>query len=379
MRVLITALVPSHLMAMVPVAWALRAAGHEVLVAGGDAVVERAAAAGISGVRVSEPPGPRVKRSAAPSGLPGAEPDWSVLRERWRQRVDGIVDEHLTVARAFGPQLVITDPIEFSGLIVAGVLGVPAVVHRWGPDRISSRSIPLAIDTLTDIAVRRGAENGPARPALTLDPCPPSLQCPEAAPATPVRFIPFNGAGTPPDWAAKPPTGRRVCVSFGGETKLLNDPDVWETLTGELAALSDTETVVTAVPAGAGPLPPSVRAPGAVPLDLFLGGCDGMVHHGGAGTALTGLAFGVPQLILAQPNPSWLAVGERLEACDAGAVLDLDAALRTGRQGELGAALADLLSDPRPKQAATALAEEIQAQPSPAELVPELVALAAAG
>ncbi|WP_406327590.1 nucleotide disphospho-sugar-binding domain-containing protein [Streptomyces sp. NBC_00203] len=378
MRVLIVALVPSHLLSMVPVAWALRAAGHEVLVAGGAPVVERAAAAGLSGAVVSEPPGKRVRRSAAPSGLPGAGPDWTLLRERWRQRVDGVLDEHLDVARQWRPHLVLVDPIEFSGLIVAAALRVPAVVHRWGPDRISSQSIPRAVEALAEVAAGRGIDDGPALPSMVLDPCPPTLQCPEASASQPVRFVPFNGAGSPPRWAPRPRTGRRLCVSFGGETPMLSQPAVWDALVRELAAVRDLESVVTAVPRDAGALPASVRAPGPVPLDLFLGGCDALLHHGGAGTALTGLALGVPQLILAQPNPSWAAVGERVAARGAGVVLDLDSALREDAENGLGATLEALLSTPGHRSAAESLADEIRRLPAPSAVVPLLAELAAA-
>ncbi|WP_330302521.1 MULTISPECIES: nucleotide disphospho-sugar-binding domain-containing protein [unclassified Streptomyces] len=377
MRVLIVALVPSHLMSMVPVAWALRAAGHEVLVAGGAPVAERAAAAGLSAAVVSEPPGRRVRRSAAPSGLPGAGPDWTLLQERWRQRVDGVLDEHLDVARDWRPDLLLVDPIEFSGLIVAAALRVPSVVHRWGPDRISSQSIPRAVEALAEVAALRGVDGGPALPSMVLDPCPPSLQCTNSSAAQPVRFVPFNGAGTPPRWAQRPRSGRRLCVSFGGETPMLTQPAVWDALLRELAAVSDLESVVTAVPQDAGALPAAVRAPGQVPLDLFLGDCDALLHHGGAGTALTGLAFGVPQLIVAQPNPSWAAVGERIAARGAGVVLDLDAALREESPAGLRAAVEEVLSAPGYRAAAEALADEIRRLPAPSAVVPLLTELAA--
>lgn len=359
MRVLIVALVPSHLLSMVPVAWALRAAGHEVLVAGGAPVVERAAAAGLSGAVVSEPPGKRVRRSAAPSGLPGAGPDWTLLRERWRQRVDGVLDEHLDVARQWRPHLVLVDPIEFSGLIVAAALRVPAVVHRWGPDRISSQSIPRAVEALAEVAAGRGIDDGPALPSMVLDPCPPTLQCPEASSSQPVRFVPFNGAGSPPRWA--PGRARAAACASASAARHRCCPSPRLGRPGPRTGRRPRPGVGRhSRPRDAGALPASVRAPGPVPLDLFLGGCDALLHHGGAGTALTGLALGVPQLILAQPNPSWAAVGERVAARGAGVVLDLDSALREDAEGGLRATLEALLSTPGHRSAAESLADEIR-------------------
>lgn len=378
MRTLVVGLVPSHFLSMVPTAWALRAAGHQVLVAGPPAVVEQAAGAGFSGVAVNEPPGRRVSRAAAPSGLPGAAPDWGALEERWRERVDGVLDAHLAAARAWKPDLLLVDPLEFSGLIVAAALHIPAVVHRWGPDRISSQSIPRAIDALAAVAAARGVVDGLAAPALVLDPCPPSLQCPQASAAQPIRFVPFNGAGSPPAWARRREGRRRLCVSFGGQTRMLSEPAVWKSLVNRLDAVPGLESVLTAVPHQESPLPDSVRACGRVPLDLFLGGCDALLHHGGAGTALTGLALGVPQLVLAQPNPSWAAVGERIAARGTGLVLEPSAVLSQESPEGLRHAVEEVCTDPGYRQAAAAVAQEMRRLPSPAGIVPLLTELAKA-
>ncbi|UNS95024.1 DUF1205 domain-containing protein [Streptomyces tubbatahanensis] len=378
MRTLIVGLVPSHFVSMVPTAWALRAAGHQVLVAGPPAVVEEAACAGLSGVAVNEPPGRRVRRSAAPSGLANAAPDWGVLEERWRERVDGVLDAHLATARAWKPDLLLVDPLEFSGLIIAAALRVPAVVHRWGPDRISSQSIPRARDALAAVAAARGVADGPAAPAMVLDPCPPSLQCPEASAAQPVGFVPFNGAGSPPGWAQRREGRHRLCVSFGGQTPMLCEPAVWKALVDRLASVPGLESLVTAVPQGHSALPDSVRACGRVPLDLFLGGCDALLHHGGAGTALTGLALGVPQLVVAQPNPSWAAVGERIAARGTGLVLEPTAVLSHESPDGLRRAVEEVLTEPGYRQAAAQVAQEMRDLPSPARIVPLLTELAEA-
>lgn len=380
MRVLITALVPTHLMAMVPVAWALRASGHEVMVSGGPAVLEAASAAGLSGVPVKVPPGrPAPRTSAAPAraGVLGTEPDWNALRERWTQRVDGMVDDHLDFALHWRPHLVLVDPIEFCGLVVAAVLRIPAVVHRWGPDRLSSQSIPRAVEALGEVALRRGATGGPAMPSLVLDPCPPSLQCPEAAPARPVRFVPFNGAGSLPPRTVETRATQRLCVSFGGETPALTRPEPWGRLLAELDSFDGLESVITAIPPDAGALPTSVSAPGRLPLDLFLRDCSALLHHGGAGTAMTGLSFGVPQVILAQPNPSWAAVGERVEALGAGLVIDPEVLFEKGSRTGLRNALNEVLRRPGYRSAAEALAEENRRLPAPGEIVPLLKELAA--
>ncbi|MFC8520971.1 nucleotide disphospho-sugar-binding domain-containing protein [Streptomyces sp. NPDC057257] len=391
MRVLIVGLVPTHVMTMVPLAWALRAAGHEVLVSAPAPVVERAAGAGVSGAAVNPPPGRKLGRSAPPSGpaatgQAGAGPDWALMEERWRQRVDGVLDEHLATARAWRPDLVLCDPIEFSGLIVAAALGVPAVVHRWGPDEVGSRTVPRAVAALAETAARHGVPDGPVHPALILDPCPPSLQCADAAPAQPVRYVPFNGAGPLPSWVKRlGPAARRVCVSFGSDSPLLTAPGVWDDLMHGLTSVPDLEAIVTAAPGDGVTVPPGVLTPGPVPLDLFLGSCTALMHHGGAGTALTGLAFGLPQLVPlpSEPNPTWTVVGRRLTERGAGLMPDLHG--RGAPEPPAGGydpkavrtALEELLTTSSYGETAQELAQEIREQPTPTALVPLLTELAA--
>ncbi|MFE9117175.1 glycosyltransferase [Streptomyces sp. NPDC007172] len=47
-----------------------------------------------------------------------------------------------------------------------------------------------------------------------------------------------------------------------------------------------------------GPTPPNVRAVDFVPLNQLLPSCAAIIHHGGAGTFLTALAHGVPQVVV---------------------------------------------------------------------------------
>ncbi|NED82142.1 glycosyl transferase, partial [Streptomyces sp. SID11233] len=65
----------------------------------------------------------------------------------------------------------------------------------------------------------------------------------------------------------------------------------------------DTEIVVT-LPArhreALGPVGADTRVVDPTPLNLFLGSCDLLVHHGGTGSSLTACAFGVPQVVLPQ-------------------------------------------------------------------------------
>ncbi|MGV9297839.1 nucleotide disphospho-sugar-binding domain-containing protein [Amycolatopsis sp. NPDC003676] len=358
MRVLVTAAVPSHLMSIIPLAWALRSMGHEVLVAGKADVTATARSAGLCTADVREADsGLDARRKAAAKPVsPDGPPDWARMADNWRARVGNVLDSYLETARQFRPDLVVTDPIEYSGPVLAGLLGIPYAVHRWGPESLSSDALPHARTALADL----GPFNAPS---AIVDPCPPSLQAPEATPAShPLRFVPFNGSGTVPRW---PSDGRtRLCVSLGmfGFSVLAGDGSatVLEVLAGKLAGRTDLD-VVLPVPAEyleqVRELPAPVRVVPQVPLNTVLGDCALVLHHGGSGTALTAATFGLPQLVMPQAHPALASCAERL--------------VKTGVAREAGAEPAEVIDEVLASGSeagrAAELREEMLALPTPAE------------
>ncbi|MEU4349639.1 nucleotide disphospho-sugar-binding domain-containing protein [Streptomyces sp. NPDC023838] len=408
---LVAALAPSHLLCMVPMAWAARAAGHEVLVVGRAEVAQAARRAGLPAAEAAELPVPAPGTEAAaptagtdpgPGGLAQALTSgqrrafagraWPAGGHPWQVRVGRVVDGFLAAARQFRPDLVLCDPIEFTGLVVAAVLDVPAVVQRWGgPDSLSADAIARARALLAEPAARLGATRGLPEPALTLDPCPPSLRLDAPAGVRPVRFVPFNGAQPIPPWARRAER-RRVCVTFGlfGSQAAQSGADFIEG--GDLAARLDAVArallphtgpeVVMTVPQTVRPLlkplPDRFRIVERAPLDALFGSCDLVIHHGGTGTAMTACARGVPQLLLPPPHPALAdcaaglarrGVGMVLQGADQtdpGALAAAVTGLTAGDDGAAGTGF---------REQARALAAEIAAQPAPAELVPVLASL----
>ena len=382
MRILITALAPSHLLCMVPLAWAARTAGHDVLVAGRTPVARAAAAAGLPAVEVDEVPVAQLRERGSRI-FPG---------HGWRHpleiRVDQVLDGYLASATRFRPDLLLCDPIEFSGLITAGLLDVPAVVQRWGsPDAFTAGALERADAALGELCAGLGLDGGTVpRPVLTLDPCPPSLRPQPADPALPMRFVPYNGPQPVPGWAVAPARRPRVCVSFGlfGSQAAVHGADFVEAgeLTDRIAALTEALRrrpdldVLLAVPGALrdalGEPPSWFQAVDRMPLDQLFADCALAVHHGGAGTAMTACARGVPQLVLPPDHPSLASCAEGLVR--GGGAVRLDAAAQTDPDA-VGQALALLLDDPGPRARAGRLAEEIAAQPAPSALVSRLAAV----
>jgi UDP:flavonoid glycosyltransferase YjiC (YdhE family) len=115
------------------------------------------------------------------------------------------------------------------------------------------------------------------------------------------------------------------------------------------------------------PLPPNVRTTEWVSFPAVLPTAAGLVHHGGAGTLLTALTAGTPQLVVRGPGDR-RSNAERIAARGAGLAVDLD--------GITSTALRRLVDDASLATAAGEVAAEIAAMPAPADLVGPLAELA---
>ncbi|MDX3691356.1 DUF1205 domain-containing protein [Streptomyces europaeiscabiei] len=379
MRVLVmTTPDPSHLPPLVPVAWALRAAGHEVVVAGQPDSVESARTAGLNIVVLGErfdterlvlealTPGKR-PLEARPRGGPAMKGGFGGL---WIERGRTMAGAHLDFARHYRPDLILSDPLDYAALIVGGVLGVPAVHQRWGVDPVGTPRIPAARAELADLCRSLGLDSLPD-PAAVLDPCPPSLQLPELAPQTPVRYVPFNGSGALPDWLrrdwGRPSSeARRVLVSLGRRTLTYHGVPFVRALLHAFGGLDGVEIVAT-VDAGhravIGEVPPNVRMTDPFPLHAALDSCDAIVTHGGSATTMTATLYGVPQLALPQMADCF-AHGDRLATCGAG--ITLDTVEQQDDPELLRESLRRLLDNPGYKASAAKLRAEMESMPTPA-------------
>lgn len=383
MRVLILSTpVPTHFMPLVPLAWALRAAGHDILVAGQPDIMATVRAAGLGGAsvgdwfRVDERMRESLKggqRAIEAFGRPGPMTEFP---EVWADHTDQVLPDYLDLARSFGPDLIVSDVLECNALIVGGVLGVPVVQQRWGVDPISGPLRATARTALKDRCETHGL-GGLPDPTVVLDPCPRGLQLPDAEPGSPIAYVPYNGGGLRPSWLGNTTDGamRRVAVSLGVRTLALNGVPHVRNILWAFDGLADTEAVMTVEERyrdEIGPVPGNVRLIDPVPLHLLLGHCSAVVHHGGSGTAMTSSSFGLPQLVLPQLADQF-AHGDRLAA--AGAAITLDDAGSQDDRARLHHALATLLSDPAHRTAARELGRRMASMPSPARVVGDLEGL----
>jgi MGT family glycosyltransferase len=168
---------------------------------------------------------------------------------------------------------------------------------------------------------------------------------------------------------------RLVYVSFGSEAGTSGHfPRVYRATADALGALPIRVLIAVGErqdPAALGPVPANVRVDRWVDQAEVLSRASAMVGHGGSGSTLAALTAGVPQAFV----PLFVD-GPR----NARRVAELGAGIALGGPDEIGSGLADavrrLLHDPRPRQAAQAIAAEIRALPPIAEAVKGLTAMA---
>ncbi len=348
-----------HVFPLVPSAWALRGAGVDVLVGTTGGGVAAAAEAGLPVVDVSPDVDLEPVRTGFLRRMPG-RPDgerFALAMEMFAAIADAMVDGAAALARAWRPDVVVHTPLQIAGPLVAAALGVPCVEHGFQLTGVGRTQHLLAPHT--DAArARLGVDRLPA-PALALDVCPPSMLLGPAR-GTVVGYRPYNGGRAVDPALAAPPRRPRVVVTVG--TSLPGGPrsagpDVRLAMLEALAG-EDVDVLLAGEPPP-GPLPANATAPGWVPLDVVLPGAAALVHHGGAGSTLTALWAGTPQVVAPQQAD---------HEFNAAAVHRRGVGVRSS--GDLGPAVAAVLGSAAVRRAAAEVAREVAGLPGPARVLP---------
>jgi UDP:flavonoid glycosyltransferase YjiC (YdhE family) len=370
MRVLLVASpMVGHVLPQVPVALALRDAGHEVLLA---TAADGIGAAQKAGVPVHD---------VAPGLSMGPLMIRSMLRHpirvgrmvRGDEGTDGVGLLFTSVSAAMAPatvrladewrpDLVLHEGLAPVGSLVAARLGVPAVLvdALLFDARELFRAVAQNLARTTD---RYGIDVLPV-PADALVAIPPSLVGPR--PGRPMRYVSAGGDGAVPEVFAQP--GARPTLLVSRSTVDDPRPDRLMTRVVEAAAGADVDVVLVrpdrAVARRA--LPSNVTTTDWLPFATVLPRVAGVVHHGGAGTLMSALVAGVPQIVVP-------GAGDRTR--HARLIAERGAGLAVPLDELTSASLERLATDPALRAAADEVAAEIAAMPAPSEIVEELAAL----
>ncbi|TWG27254.1 UDP:flavonoid glycosyltransferase YjiC (YdhE family) [Micromonospora palomenae] len=367
MRVLVvSAPMVGHVFPLVPLAAALRDAGHEVLLAtgGGGLAVERAGlpvrdvAPGFDLGRIALPimlRHPLIARAelAGTAGTRGAGLLFGALNDQLTDRV-------VALATEWRPDLVLHEPFAVAGAVAAARLGVPAV--RQENALFDGRDLVRATTGRLGGTLRRHGLTELPPPAAALAVAPPSVTHQDG---WPMRYASYIGGGELPGWLREPGARPRVLVS----RSTLTGPGDEGPMPAVVAAAAQVDAEFVLVRPdrrSARALPGNVRVVDWIPLDAALPASAALVHHGGAGSVLGALVAGLPQL-------ATVGAGDRRHNAELVARRGAGLALRP--RDITAETLTRLVTDADLRTAAGQVSREIAAMPAPAELVSRLAAL----
>ena len=404
MRVLFTTRGSSgHVTPLAPFGHALLRAGHEVRVAAQHHFADN------------------VERTGLPFAPVGAirDEDWMPLLPQFaRMRLD---EGHDAMCREFfgrldmaamlpglrevaddwGPDLIVRESWEYGSTIVAEERGIPLARVGLGVEAVEAVSERAAIPAIDRERVAAGLPADPEGARLQAAPyltdVPASLEDP-AAPA-PARILRFRersgddafgrGRGEAPAPAA--PDGEPlVYVSFGSVTAGAHMPfypALYRTAIDALAGLPVRILLTVGEDrdlAELGDLPDNVEAQRWVPQDEVLPHAAAVVTHGGHGSTLGALAYGIPLVVLPLFALDQWFNAEAVARVGAGVALDGERHTRlpidlpsAETLAGLRPAVEHVLADPAPRAAARRIADQMRALPPVDDAPAALEAIAA--
>nr|AXL06649.1 activator-dependent family glycosyltransferase [uncultured bacterium] len=400
---------------MVPLAGALRTAGHDVAVASQPDFVETINRAGLTAVPVG---GRNYGRAADfDDGADGEEDEpgfprpydvvdhperitWEYMKTGYDSHVSWwykavnvpMIHQLVVFARHWKPDLVIWETAAFAGPIAAKAVGAAHARLLWSVDLFSvtrARYLDLkgtrpaddrgdALEEwLTANVTRYGANfsEDMVTGQFTIDQLPDPLRVIGDVHNVPMRYIPYNGPSVVENWLWTPPDRTRVALTLGSSV-ITERPDGYVLNVQEiLDSLADLDIELVATidrveQAKLRSVPDNARLVHFAPLNALAPTCTAVIHHAGIGTMATTSLHGVPQLSL-----PWDSDQPQLarKLADYGAGLEIHATEATG--AGVRESLLRLLAEHSFRQRARDLRAEMLAMPAPNDVVPHLVEL----
>jgi UDP:flavonoid glycosyltransferase YjiC (YdhE family) len=336
----------AHLYPFVPLAWALRAAGHEVVILSHPSIGAEASACGLPFTALcteAEMPPPTGPAAPWPEAREAVQQITRALQVpsdelgRWTLVSQGFLastwdftpyggspsdplpamDNMVAFFRQWHPDLVVWDPCMPGAAVAARAVGAKQA-RLYGTDYFG-----WFLDTYAKLTSHPGAPQVPnpvaetVRPMAerydvevdrdllygqwTIDMVPPGMNFPVNTRKIPMRWIPYTGQTPMADWLYPIPERPRIALCFSASLRAFLKLN-WRFLADVLEALAslDVEVVATLDKvqlADIPTIPPNVRAIDYVPLDYLVPTCSALIHHGDLGSMVPAY-YGVPQLII---------------------------------------------------------------------------------
>jgi UDP:flavonoid glycosyltransferase YjiC (YdhE family) len=317
--------------------------------------------------------------ASAPERLPlrsvDIERERQEFRERFAQRgAQQRVPLVTTLCAEWRPDVLVCDETDFGGIVAAEHLGLPyatTLVFAEG----SFAPIELIAEPLNDLRATHGLPPDPDLTMLSrylvLSLFPPGFRNP--AVPLPATTHTFRSITRDPDASnAAPPF---VITRPGAPTVYFTLGTIFNLESGDLFARAlaglrelPINLVVTVGqhidPAEFGPQPNHVHIAQYIPQSLILPHCSAVISHGGSGSVLGALTYGLPSVLIPMGADQPLNAARSAELGVARVLDPVEA-----RPEDVSKAVTIVLADPSYRKAAERLRNEITALPEPAEAV----------
>jgi UDP:flavonoid glycosyltransferase YjiC (YdhE family) len=369
-----------HVYPLMPLAFAARDAGHDIVFATGKDFASRLRALGFetyqAGISIQQA---EQELLSARSGPPSDEsqPDFDLLRELFlgslARRTAG---DLLPLLDRLAPDLVIYEQADFGAAVAAALVEVPAICHSLMRAISGMRQI-FAGPRLDALWAHHGRVAAPLdvfSGDAYLDICPPSLQEPSTSDdpfRIPMRPVPWSDpTSAMPAWVR---TRSRPLVYLTLGTVLFRSGNGLRAAAEGLSTLG-VDVLIALGPHDLsllGPVPAGIHVERFVHQADVLQHVDLIAHHGGSGTMLGALSKGLPQLILPQGANQFINA-DMVVSAGLGLSLEPD---RVNADSVVEAARL-LLTDNSYRNAAQSICREIAAMPHPTDVLSILVRLA---
>jgi UDP:flavonoid glycosyltransferase YjiC (YdhE family) len=368
-----------HFDPLVPLAEAARDAGHAVGFASGTPIAGRAREAGFLAFEAGPPDtfrtewAPRFPHFTTLVG--DAQREFFFTEVFANLELAPRAADLESIMSEWRPHLVIHEMAELAAPLVSTSLGIPYVDVGYGS--LIDRSLLMAAGTAAAPHWQaRSLEPHPLAGLfrhLYVDPCPPTLQNLEITDLQAVQQLRptvEQKVDQRPSWMSSLPHDQTVYLTLG--TIWNTDIDLFRLAIGALAGRVNLIVTIGRQndPEQFGPQPAGVIIRSYIPQHELLPWCDAAVVHGGSGTVLGALAYGVPLLVLPQGADQW-SNAERVAAAGAGLRLLRDQI----SIDSIRRAVTALLTEPSYRRRSVAIQQEMRVMPSAAEAMARIEAL----
>jgi len=369
LKVLISAgVAPSTVFSHVPLANALRNAGHEVMTTASlDEMLPVINSVGLTAFRTTDP-NKTTREIIAQAGLtrvPSDPVEREIMAGRWYSYIEYVtLDALLAFTKDWRPDVIISGVTSYAGALLAAHLGVPYVRHAWDihdPKLMDEGAVDQLRDQLTELGL-----DGLPEPAMTIEIAPPSMLPASAAAAQMMRWIPGNAQCVVEPWMYKKGAAARIGVTLGTGVAQYNQYDFLQGVVENVATV-DAEVVVAVTEDAAAEIKGRLKNvhAGWIPLDVVAPTCDVIVHQTGGSTMMTALSHGVPQVLIPDTG-MYRACDMARRLAEAGAAVVLTKEEATSEI--IAKTCQEMISDPSYAAAAAGLAREIATLPLPDEV-----------